>query len=1032
MGNHTQLRSRRRAGLGIVLSLGLFGASCSDGVEEGARPWRQEKTTTADRLSGPVVLSPNVIQGVIRFDNSDPAVLAILHSEGISQLDLQAQSPSGYSASANGLTPVNELGGPYQLSAEASGGVGSVTYSVSASVAVNGGARNGTSGLGNGIYKFQPRTTTLEPTTVQPDGVTLDFTETVGVVRIRFGTDSTCAVPVPIHHAVVKTDQGLNYLNASGQPGYALGYYLMPGGMSLAATVDTFVGTNETWDTIAFSTQVQFHAGPDAFQDVCIPIPSGDSGSLGAIATPFQVFGHTLLPQTSYIRAEYGPQGNTRITYNSQGTVPEDQPSTWLRLPNMVPGDYSLLGEGLLDQGDTQVAFISRSGAPSSNKTTVIAGQTVDAKQSFANGEHYPFVSHPAHFRGNVLLYDRYAEDHPAALSSLSSLAFHTQWPDPTKPGGTHAGPAGGTSLLTTSLDNRENARTSFSGRFQAAQGRLDSPYSLPAVAAYDQPRDWVVPRLDLHFVSESQTLREGELLETHHNYDFMYYNAHPDLAHPETYRQGWLTLTQEGPAVPLTPGTDATQDHHYCFNEVQLRYTSSQGTFVNPVANVTGAFSGTDFEGNTVHYTARGTSYGTPAVGYRQPQTVFLAGRTTEGRVAFTLPQGTWHVSPGADFVNADGTISSGNFTGLDLTVGCGQRLEPVPGLAVSIQVEATCPSGNAAAVTGSVASADAPIDHLWYTLDEQLFELCTSDCPKDFSFNVPPAYAGATLTVYASSPLVQGVASASDSVPECASPEPDCIQVSLNDYNLFLLGDYSGGHDVLGRVAAGGDISMTDFSVGTGLPDGDIANTLVAGHALHLARGGVWGDVRYGSGFNADNSVLVHRGDVAQGAPIDFAARGAQLRALSSRLASLPSQGTTTLESWGGLMLEGSDPHLNVFQVNASAFTGAVLLSLHAPAGSLAVINVTGASATFSSFGHVFSGGIDQHGVLFNFVDASTLQAQSYGFWGTVLAPYAHVTFNDGSFDGGLYALSMTGNAEGHINPLEEWEICPSAARR
>ncbi|KFA94011.1 hypothetical protein Q664_05465 [Archangium violaceum Cb vi76] len=247
------------------------------------------------------------------------------------------------------------------------------------------------------------------------------------------------------------------------------------------------------------------------------------------------------------------------------------------------------------------------------------------------------------------------------------------------------------------------------------------------------------------------------------------------------------------------------------------------------------------------------------------------------------------------------------------------------------------------------------------------------------------------------------------------------------LSDYNLFLLGDYSGGQDVQGRLAAGGNVTMTDFSVGTALANHDIANTLVAGNTLHLSSGGVWGDAWYGNGYNADASVVYPRGGVSQGSPVDFAARGTELRALSSRLAGLPGNGLTTLESWGGVMLLGTDPGVNVFEVDASAFTGAVLLSISAPAGSLAVINITGDSATFSAFGHMFSGGIDQHGVLFNFVDATEIHANAYGFWGTVLAPYAHVTFNDGSFDGGIYALSMTGNAEGHINALADRDICP-----
>ena len=254
------------------------------------------------------------------------------------------------------------------------------------------------------------------------------------------------------------------------------------------------------------------------------------------------------------------------------------------------------------------------------------------------------------------------------------------------------------------------------------------------------------------------------------------------------------------------------------------------------------------------------------------------------------------------------------------------------------------------------------------------------------------------------------------------CANP----IALRLADYNLFLLGDYTGGHDVQGKVAAGNHITLDNFSVGAGLPASDTAQTLVAGGNLNLAHGGVWGDAWYGGNSTADTTVTYVRGSASQGTPIDFAARFASLRTQSSRLAGLSASGTTTIEPWGGVMLSGTDPELNVFHVDASAFTNAVLWSIHAPAQSLVVVNIHGGSATFRGFGISFSGGIDQHGVLYNFVDATAINAEGFGFWGTVLAPSAHITFNDGSWDGGIYARSLAGNAEGHINPLSERDIC------
>jgi choice-of-anchor A domain-containing protein len=252
-------------------------------------------------------------------------------------------------------------------------------------------------------------------------------------------------------------------------------------------------------------------------------------------------------------------------------------------------------------------------------------------------------------------------------------------------------------------------------------------------------------------------------------------------------------------------------------------------------------------------------------------------------------------------------------------------------------------------------------------------------------------------------------------------------CLPVHLSDYTLFLQEDYTGGHDVEGKVAAGGNIAMTDFAVGVRVPHGQSANTLVAGGNLTLSRGGVWGDAWYGGSYSADRTVVYPRGSVAQGTPIDFTARFAELRRLSARLGALPVSGTTRRESWGGIFLTGTQPSVNVFDVDASAFTGAAMFSIDAPAGSLVVVNIRGVSATFTGFGTFFSGGIDQHGVLYNFVDATSLTAHGFGFWGTVLAPQARVTFHNGSWDGGIYARSMTGNAEGHVNALNDREVCP-----
>lgn len=781
-------RAWRTAGAAFV----LLHVSCTRLEPPSQSPSATSGTVaTPDRTQNAtgVVLSPNTIRGTIRFANSNPDILTLLQTEGMDGVAVNANSiaPTGYSANNGYHASDDHLHGSYQLSAEAGSDDDGVTYTVAAYAWVNRGARSGSSGLGNGQYYFAPQQVTLKPDSVQPNGLTLDFVETLGVVRIRFGTDPSCATPVSIMQANIGTGQGFNYLNSAQLPGYSMGYYLMRGGTRFNVTISTILGTSVTLDTITLQNTVEFHAGSDEFQDVCIVIPS--TTDLGAIASPLQIFGHTLVPRVSYIHALDGPQGNQRITYVN-GIGPVDQPSLWPRLPNLVPGDYRLAYGGLLDYGDAQVAFYT-SLAPTLPQTAVTAGQMSDARHSFSDGEHYPFVSHPARFRGSVRLYDRYVADNPGASSSLSSLSFHTQWPiNDTNfyPGGTVRGPSHGTALTATR--NGTYHYTSFAGRFDAPQGELGDSYLLPITTLYDQPEQYLPPTLRLVYASEPQVLINGNVAQINHDYDYHIYYVHPALVNPPTYRLGMMSLSQLGGPQTLRADTDYTQNHHYCFSEVRLQYTSRTDPFVDPSAAITGGFDGIDFEGNSVHYTGTGTFYGTPPVGGYQPTSVFLAARSHTGQLSFALPQGSWHFSPGAIFVHDAGTISSGTFPSVGLTVGCGQRVALVPGLSVSIQFTAACQGNNAATVEGTVDSSNVEIDHVWYTLGNQTVDVCTSACPRNFRFDVPVAASGMPLVVYASSPFIDGVASVSDVLPNCTLPNTPPTLPALPDLQVEAQG--------------------------------------------------------------------------------------------------------------------------------------------------------------------------------------------------------------------------------------------------
>jgi large repetitive protein len=402
----------------------------------------------------------------------------------------------------------------------------------------------------------------------------------------------------------------------------------------------------------------------------------------------------------------------------------------------------------------------------------------------------------------------------------------------------------------------------------------------------------------------------------------------------------------------------------------------------------------------------------------------------TVLGPVNLAVECGTPYADPGASATD----ICAGDLSSAITTSGAVNSA--VPGN-YTVGYSVVDPSGHGASASRSVAVRDTLAPQIQVLPGPSVLpcsgapyvdpgatasDLCAGDLTSNIvvSSNLDQSRAGQYTVTYTVADAAGHTSTAARQLTVAGTA------IHLSDYNLFLLQDYNGGHDVQGKVAAGGNITMSGFAVGSGLPASNISQTLVAGGNLTLSHGGLWGDTFYGGTYSADSSVVSYRGTVAQGTPIDFAARFAELRGLSSQLAGLTINGTATRQSWGGIMLRGTSPSLNVFDVSASAFTGAKLLSIDAPAGSLVVINIRGASATFTGFGTSFSGGIDPHGVLYNFVDTTSITARGFGFQGTVLAPYANVDFSNGSWDGGLYAVSLTGNAEGHINPLIEREFC------
>ncbi|HMV67419.1 MAG TPA: choice-of-anchor A family protein, partial [Myxococcota bacterium] len=229
---------------------------------------------------------------------------------------------------------------------------------------------------------------------------------------------------------------------------------------------------------------------------------------------------------------------------------------------------------------------------------------------------------------------------------------------------------------------------------------------------------------------------------------------------------------------------------------------------------------------------------------------------------------------------------------------------------------------------------------------------------------------------------------------------------------FNVFAFTSYTGGMDVEGRAAAGTLLSMSGFNLNYGTPGG-VAG--VAGDRLELSYGVVHGHAAYGA-TAAITGVTFDGGAAHHASPLDFPAVEADVTAFADRLCDLSANGATAMGPGGALTLGGGDATLDVFDVSAAQIASATSLDVTAPASATVVVNLRGASLDISGFS-VRLHGVHRSRVLFNACDATAVDVYAIALQGSLLAPWADVTFSNGDLYGQLIAYSVDGPGEVHL---------------
>ncbi len=244
-------------------------------------------------------------------------------------------------------------------------------------------------------------------------------------------------------------------------------------------------------------------------------------------------------------------------------------------------------------------------------------------------------------------------------------------------------------------------------------------------------------------------------------------------------------------------------------------------------------------------------------------------------------------------------------------------------------------------------------------------------------------------------------------------------------NAYNVFLSGNFTAtGADTGGRIAVGGSASFPAwYAVGDSLLDSFAApDILDVGSSITAGPAGVYGGNAF-EGTSGSSYAYTYNGTATVGGanPINFAAQFASLTGYATQLSQWAPNSTVSYGST--VTLTGTDPSLEVFDLNVSQLPANYAIDLNVNSSATVLINVNGASFTSSNWGEFLNGtqiigngatGYDN--ILFNFYNATSI---TFGgtFEGTVLAPNANVTGStSGQLDGGLIGKSFTGNTEFH----------------
>jgi choice-of-anchor A domain-containing protein/uncharacterized repeat protein (TIGR01451 family) len=238
-----------------------------------------------------------------------------------------------------------------------------------------------------------------------------------------------------------------------------------------------------------------------------------------------------------------------------------------------------------------------------------------------------------------------------------------------------------------------------------------------------------------------------------------------------------------------------------------------------------------------------------------------------------------------------------------------------------------------------------------------------------------------------------------------------------AAKDFNLFVIDTLiQPSSDTEGKLAVGKYADLRKYSVGDKLPpnSGDV---LVVGHHLTFISGRVYyGRTVYKEYITSTTAFTSDEG-IVKDSVIDFDAAKVHLEDLSYQLSTLAQTDTVKFE-WGHIQLIGTNPELNVFNLDASLIKQANNTTISAPSNATVVVNVYGDTVEWK--GGFSVTGTSKDKAIINFVDTKVFKISNINLTATVLAPKTVLDFPTGLITGQVIVKSFYGAGQMNLSPF------------